>query len=153
MVKPERALIKNIVPGSFEVLASIVHVFKSNFLFKVCPVCGIAIEQSKCSEHGDVEPNPALVVSCIVDDGSGDMRAVFFRETAERLLEAEAEEIADLDEEKRYELIAEKLMGRELILQGRVRKNKIFDRLELIVNEFKDIDVLEESKRLADEIE
>jgi hypothetical protein len=33
-----------------------------------------------------------------------------------------------------------------------VKKNKMFDRLEMMVNNFKEINVAEESKKLIDEI-
>jgi hypothetical protein len=34
-----------------------------------------------------------------------------------------------------------------------VKKNKLFDRLEMMANDFKDLNVLEESKKLVEEIE
>lgn len=150
--QPQRDLIQDIKQGNSEILATMVNVFKGNFIFDVCPICGSSVNEKKCLEHGEVEPRPALVISCIVDDGSGNMRSVFFRSLAERLLGADAMQIASLDVDKRYHFITEKLIGRELILIGKVKKSNIFDRLELMVNDFKDLSVSEESKRLVDEI-
>ncbi len=145
-----RVLIKDIKPGIFEIRATIVHVFKNKLFFDVCPVCGNTLEENKCKEHGEVEASPALVVSCILDDGTSNIRAVFFREQAEKLLEMKAEELKNL--ENSFEVVEEKLLGREIIVTGRVKKNKIFDRLELIVNEFKDLNPEEESKKLLEEL-
>lgn len=152
-ISPERVSLKDIVPGNFEIKATITHVFKGRFLFNICPVCSCSLDGEKCPEHGIVEPNQAQVISCIADDATGDLRVVFFRDLAEDVCGVSSQELAAIDIEERYQIIKEKLLGRELIISGRVRKNKIFDRLEMIVNEFKDLNVLEESKKLAEEIE
>jgi ssDNA-binding replication factor A large subunit len=122
-------------------------------LFDVCSICGDKLIQNKCQEHGEVEPSKALVISCVVDDSTSSIRAVFFRELAERIITTQVSELASLDSEKRYELIKERLLGKELILIGKVKKNKIFNRLELIVNEVKDLNALEESKKLVEALE
>jgi ssDNA-binding replication factor A large subunit len=149
----ERSLIKDIVPGNFEVMATIVSVFKGKFLFAVCPVCNSSLQGDKCSEHGVVEPNYALVISCIADDGTGDLRIVFFRNLAERVSDISSQELVVLNEEERYQKIKDKLLGRELIISGKVKKNQMFERLEMMANDFKDINVLDESKKILEEIE
>jgi replication factor A1 len=148
-----RVLIKDIISGNFEIKATISNVFKGKFLFSTCPVCSSSLDDNKCSEHGIVDPNYGLVLSCIVDDDTGDIRTVFFRQLAENISGLSSQELISLSPEERYEKISGNLLGRELIISGKVRKNKMFDRLEMMANDFKDINVLEESKKLADEIE
>jgi ssDNA-binding replication factor A large subunit len=150
---PERVLIKDLVPGNFEIRGAVIDIFKSNFIFNTCSICGGKVEGGRCPEHGEVETNPALVVSCVVDDGTGDVRTVFFRDLAAKVLGATAGEINNMDSDKRYELIKEKMLGKEFVLTGRVKKNKMFDRIEIVVNDCKDLNVLEESKKLTEEIE
>lgn len=154
---PKKTSIRNISSGQVEVDATIVHAFSSNFLFYRCPSCNMKAEKKDekfvCKEHGDVKPENALVVSAIVDDGTENIRVVFFRNVAKKLLGVTANELAGMDREKRFELVKEKLLGSEIQLLGRVKKNKIVDRLELIVSDFKGLNVLEKSKRLIDEIE
>lgn len=154
---PERANLKDITPGYFEVNGTVATLFKGNFLFNVCSLCGNSLKETnkgyRCEEHGDVEPNPALVMSCIIDDGTDDMRIIFFRELAEKLCGITAKELSGLDVERRYELMKGKLLGRELLVTGRVKKNKRFNRLEMIADSFKDLNILEESKELAEELE
>lgn len=153
-ISPERTTIESIVPGgNFEVKGVIVQIFKGNFLFEICSVCGDKLLNKKCIEHGDVATDYDLVLSFILDDSTGDLRCVAFRELAEKLCNISTDELINLDQEKRYKLLSEKILGKELILIGRVKKNKIFDRLELMVNDFKDINPLEESKKLAEELE
>jgi len=143
----KRVRIAETTQGKCEIRGIVVQVFKGKYVFEVCPVCSSTLENSKCSEHGLVKPVHALVISTIVDDGSDNIRAVFFRSNAERLVGASAEDIFNLDLEKRFE-IAEKILGRELVLVGRVRKNIRFDRLEFFVDDFKDLDPLEECKKI-----
>ena len=153
-IRPKRILIKEIDrKGYFEILGTIVNVFKGKYIFEVCPICNLAIEGSICAEHGKIEPKKALVISTIIDDGTSSIRAVFFRENAEKLIGMSAEELKDLDLNERYEFIFKKIVGREFVFRGRVKKNKIFDRFELIVNDFEPLNYLEESRKLAEEIE
>jgi len=150
----ERVEIKNLVTGNFEIRGTVVNVFRTNFIFDVCSTCGSRVDENKkCSEHGDVETAPALVISCILDDGTGDIRIVLFRSLAEQVIQADASKLNSLDPEARYDFIKEKLLGRELALAGKVKKNERFGNLEFLVSSLKDLNVLEESKKLAEEIE
>jgi ssDNA-binding replication factor A large subunit len=150
---PERTSIKDLVPGNFEIRGVVIDVFKSNFIFNTCSICGGTVEGSRCLEHGEVECNPVLVFSCVVDDGTGDMRVVFFRDLAAKVLGVTAGEMKNLELDERYKLVGEKIIGKEFVLIGKVKKNKMFDRIEMVVNDCKDLNALEESKKLAEEIE
>ncbi len=153
-ISPERADISDATSGGiFELKGTIAQVFRGNFLFEVCPLCNGKVENNRCIEHGDVTPAHALVISFILDDSTGDLRCVLFRESAEKIIGMTAEELFKLEIEERYQAISSKLLGREIILSGRVKKNKIFEKMEMMVNEFKDINPLEESKKLVDELE
>ncbi len=149
----EKSFIKDIVPGNFEIKADVVDVSRGNFLFNVCPICSNSLDNDKCAEHGTVEPNTALVVSCMVDDGTGDLRVVFFRGLAEKVCSTSSQELTPLTIDERYKLIKEKLLGRELVIYGKLKKNKLSDRIEMMANDFKDLNVLEESNKLVEEIE
>ena len=152
-----RTSVKNVVPGSFQLRATIIDVANSNFIYSVCPLCGKSVDSidgnAKCVEHGEIEPNNAVFVNVSVDDGTGDMKAIFFRAKAEMLMGMAANEISQIQPEKRVEIIKEKVLGKELLLDGKVRNNKVFNRLEMLVDEFKEINPLEESKRIVEEVE
>jgi len=153
-VSTERTDISSVISGgNFEIKGTVVQVFRGNFLFDVCPMCGNKIESSRCIEHGDITPSHALVLSFILDDGTGDLRCVLFREVAEKMCGITSEKLSGSNPEERYQLLSNKLLGREFILTGRVKKNKLYDRVEMMVNDFKAINPLEESKRLLDELE
>ncbi len=153
-VSPERTVISDIVSGgNFEIKGTIVQIFKGNFIFDVCSMCNNKTENNKCPDHGEVTPNHQLVVSFVIDDGTGDLRCVLFRESAERFTEITAQELFNHDPETRYKMISDKISGKEFVLSGRVKKNNLFDRLEMMVNDSKGINPLEESKRLLSEVE
>jgi replication factor A1 len=153
----ERLAIKDLVPGRAEIVGTVVYVFKNKLFFEICPECANTLikegEKFVCPQHGEVSPSKALLITTIVDDGTANIRAVFFREQAEKVLQLSAKELEEIEEGKRYEIVKERLVGRELQLTGRVKKNIAFNRIEFIVSEAKDLNVLEESKRLAGELE
>jgi ssDNA-binding replication factor A large subunit len=148
----ERVEIGGVVPGLFEVKGTVVHVFKGNFLFDTCSVCGRRVTNG-CVEHVDAKPTPALVISGIVDDGTGNLRFVLFREQAQKFISKPLKELKQLDADQRYELISKELLGRDILIKGRVRKNPRTGRLEMLANEAMDINILDESKRLVEGLE
>ena len=129
-----RTSIKDIAQGSVEITGNVVQVFKSKFLFSN-------------------DEDEYLIISCVLDDGTGDIRAVFFRELAEEISELKAEDLKAVEIDNRYQLVSKSLLGKEVVVQGRVVKNKVFDRFELVASKVKSLNVLEESRRLIDLIE
>jgi replication factor A1 len=150
---PQRVFIKDILPGMFEIRGIIVQLFKGNYTFDTCSVCGSKITEGKCEEHGEVEIKPALVLSFIVDDGSDSIRTVLFRDVAEKLLGISAKEIKAMGDQERFDAVKRALLGREVVVSGRVRKNTMFDRMEFVVNNLKEVNSKEESKTLIEEIQ
>jgi len=152
----ERVAIKDAVPGNFETRAFIVQVFKS-YIFYTCPECGGKVSESTgkesdgkytCEMHGEVEAEPALVLSAIADDGTGSIRATFFRTTAEQICGLSAQEVAAMNADESYARISDSIVGREFILEGRVQRNQQFDRTEMIVNSMEQIDISGEAEKL-----
>ena len=158
VIKPEfeRKKLKDIREGSYEIRGNIVNVFNINPLFKTCPKCNSKLEKDnkgyKCSEHGYVEPVNNLIISTIIDDGTSTIRAVFFRDAAEKLSNINPNTLSNMTQEESIDLIRENILGNDVLLTGVVRKNKIFDSLEFIVRDVKEFDIEYESKTLIDEI-
>jgi hypothetical protein len=50
-------------------------------------------------------------------------------------------------------LIRENTLGNEIIIRGRVQKNKIFDSLEMVANGVEKLNIEEEIKRIINEVE
>src|SRR4030042_326281 len=98
---PQESTRKNIADikeddANVEVLATIVQVFDINF-FEVCPKCNKRVrlrdEGFICPTHGKVEPAYNYVLNIYLDDGSDNIRVVFWRQQIEELLGMSREQI------------------------------------------------------------
>ena len=119
-----------------ELLGTIVQVFEPRF-FEVCPQCSrraLAQEgKHQCQKHGAIEPDFAYVLSTVLDDGSGTIQAVFFRQQADQLVQKSAQEmLAYKDAPQEFEEVKNHLLGEIIKVTGRVKKNEMFDRVEFI---------------------
>lgn len=140
-----------------EVMATVVQVFDIRF-FEVCPECRRRARQKEnsfvCNTHGTVEPEYSYVMNAFIDDGTDSIRAVFFREQAKDLMGKTKEEI--LEYKNKPEVFEEEktqLIGEMIKIQGRVVKNEMFERLEIIANNVAKADPEEEIKLLQQELE
>ncbi len=153
----QRSEIKSLVPGIFEVKGTVTEVIAGRNIFHSCTMCGsrMIVDGSgvHCPEHGDSVSEPAIVFNVMLDDGTGLIRAVFFRQVAESALKIDAGKFASVGDDERHRLIGERLLGEDIIVVGRVKRNDNFDRTEMIVSDIKSINPLEEIRRLAEEIE
>ncbi len=133
-----------------EVRASLVQIFRKNLFFEVCPVCESRLEREgdawKCREHNRVEPKYTLVLSGVIDDGSGNVNAVFFRELAEKIIGRSVDELRKMGEPA--QVYEELPLGKEFIIRGRLRRNRITERLELVANWVEEADPKKEAEKL-----
>jgi replication factor A1 len=140
-----------------ELLGTVVQAFEPKF-FEICPNCGKRAKAREnvfvCDQHDIVSPDYSYVMNAVIDDGSETIRAVFFREQFEQLVNRPREEILKYREfaEKFNELKFD-LLGQMVKLQGRVTKNSMFDRLEFVARTVvTNPDPREELERLRKEV-
>ncbi len=137
-----------------EIRAAVLQLFESNPFYEVCPECGLSVKEDGesylCSTHGTVEPSYALHVSGILDDGSDNIRFVVFKEQAEKILGLGVNAAKDIALRKGTPAIFQHARLGEYVFAGQVRRNKIFERLEFIVNKIRDVDVMEEIKLMSE---
>lgn len=142
--------------GNIEVLGTIVQVFEPRF-FPIDPETGrkVTENEGKFYFNDKVIENPdhSYVLNVIVDDGTDSMRAVFFRETMEKLLNCSKEKALEYrSNPESFEQVKSDLLGTLIKINGRVKKNLFFDRLELVANDISlNPDPEEEIKRLNEE--
>ncbi|MBW2990166.1 hypothetical protein KY348_00505 [Candidatus Woesearchaeota archaeon] len=142
--------------ASVEILATIVQVFDINF-FEVCPQCSKRIRLGDqgflCPTHSIVEPDYNYVLNLYLDDGSDNIRAVFWRQQAEQLLDMDKSKVMVFkDDPAKFEPIKTELLGNIILVSGRANKNQNFDRIELVANKIdKSPDPDEEIKKLKQE--
>ena len=129
-----------------QIKAALLQVFETGIFYPICPNCGLSLKEGKCKEHDIVEPDYGMILTGIADDGSENIRVVFFNENAEKVLGMEKNDAKKLfDEKKSASVILNSIeLGKDLILEGKVRRNKYFDRLEFVANNVKNIDIKKE---------
>jgi len=146
--------IKNLKEGSMgDIRAALVQLFETNVFYEICPTCKSRATKDgnkfKCNEHGEVEPEKTIVLSGVIDDGTGNIRAVFFRDSALKLIGMNIDEAL-----KKKDSFFENLdvLGKEFLMSGRVRRNKMFERLEFVVNNVKEVDLENEINKIINNL-
>lgn len=137
-----------------EVVGTIVQVFEPRF-FEVCPNCNrrtrLDAGSFACSEHGKIVPAYSYVMNVFFDDGTDNVRAVFFRNQALHLLGKSHDEfLLFKDNPADFEQVKMDLLGEMLKITARVRKNEMFDRLELIAQRVEKANPEEELAKLEE---
>ncbi len=140
------------------VRGTIVRVLRRRPTFDVCPICGRSLGSVDtnlfCEECGKVvSPERRVVLSVILDDGTGSMRAVFFGKVAEELAGMESKRIFETYRSNSGEFHRKLgLEGREVTLTGVTRYDKYSDQLELRVSAMESPDAREEANRLLEKV-
>jgi ssDNA-binding replication factor A large subunit len=145
--------------GQYETRAALVQVFRRNPFFGICPECESGVKEKEgkwfCDEHGEVRPKNALVLSGIIDDGTGNVRAVFFRGLAEGIFGKSTQELRELADNATDSMsIFDNVqgLGREFMLRGRVKRNSFTENLEFMVSGMEDVDIRGEAENLLKEL-
>lgn len=148
----ERKSIADVIEGVYEVRGNVVHVFDTNLVYQTCPKCNAKIDGGACQDHGKVEPKINMLITSVIDDGTDNIRAVFFRELAEDVSNVRMDMLSKVSQEEALRMIKENTLGGEFIVSGRIQKNKIFGNLELIANSVRTLDVMNETERALGDI-
>lgn len=144
--------------NNVELLGTIVQVFDIRF-FEVCSICNKKLQLRDdglvCLEHGKNNMDHSYVVNVFLDDGTGTIRTVFFKNQLQNLLKKTHDEILGYRiNAEGFEQVKNELLGEMIKVIGRTTKNKMFDRLEFMSNlVFTDINPEEEIKRLNEQTE
>lgn len=119
------------------VLADVVNVKEPKFYF-VCPHCNKkvipAVEGFLCPDHKKVNPKENLFCSFTIDDGNAAIRAVIFGPAAEEMLGLKIADMKMIELPQLLGNIQSRLLGRAILVEGRVKENKNFSTLEIVAN-------------------
>jgi hypothetical protein len=99
--------------------------------FSVCPSCGKKVngETSSCEQHGVVTPKQNAILTLILDDGTESVRALLFGDQIKTLINQDS-----IPPTEAFMPYREDLLGREILVEGNVRKNKLSENTEIFVN-------------------
>ncbi len=142
-VKKERSFtekeIVEVKEGGVLIRGLIVQVFSPRF-FSVCPECGKKVNQEvdgfSCAEHGKVSPKERALLNFVLDDGSETLRSVLFSDQLEKLVSLEK-----IKDPAQFIVFRDDFLGKEVNVKGVVRKNQLFNTLELTVQDIEYVDV------------
>jgi len=129
-----RKHISELVDGmTAEIVGTILQVFDVKF-FEVCPKCNkrmrLREDQLACEEHGILSPVYNYVLNIYLDDGTGNIRAIFWKQQSQRLLKLSDEQFNDIRKQPElFEKYKTDMLGNQVKLLGTV-KNNIMGRLE-----------------------
>lgn len=134
--------------GIYEIRAAVVQIFESDQFYEICPSCGVRVKRDKdgfkCNTHGVVNPQFMMILSGILDDGTGNIRTVFFRNAAEKLIGMDTGKALEFGKD----LSTAEIMGKEFVVVGRVRKNPTFKRIEFVASDVLPVDPVAESRKI-----
>ena len=125
--------------NSVKLRGTVVQLFPPRF-YSVCPECNKKAENSTdgflCSEHGKIIPKERAILNFILDDGTESIRTVMFSDAINKLI---AEE--ELKDNEKASALRDDLLGTEVFVNGSVRKNNLFNNMELIAFSVEKINV------------
>ncbi len=122
--------------ANYALRGTVLAIYAQNPFYTVCEKCGGSTSTEDdtvtCEKCGEVDGKNALAISAILDDGTGNMRCVFFRDRARDFLNIEEDTALTQDQ---VENAAGRVVGSELVVKGFTKHNDYFGRLEFIVSE------------------
>ncbi|MFX0012385.1 MAG: hypothetical protein ACFE9R_18880, partial [Candidatus Hermodarchaeota archaeon] len=140
--------------GFFEIKGIISSELKNIRFYEACINCRRKIDNCTCDQKGDSELR--MIISQIVEDESGKIRATFIGEAAEKLIGTKAELIAQVkdtpDYDKMLENFSSEIVGRDIMIKGRVKFSDYSDSYEITASDFQDVNVEDELESRINEI-
>ena len=121
-----------------------------------CPDCYKKVFQDegtyKCAMHDEVEAMRIPIVNIIVDDGSGSISVVGFRDRAQDLTKLEKEKLLELTEDiDKYNEFNKTIVGSKVEIGGNSSLSPLTGENQILVNQVMSLD-LKEIEELAEEI-
>lgn len=122
--------------GNVEIHGVVVQAFEPRF-FEVCGSCGKRSRAESgsfiCPTHGPIVPEFSYVASLVLDDGTETIRISCFRQQVEQLFgKTPMEMLAYKDTPEAAIELRQSVIGKIMTFVGRVKKNEVFDRREVV---------------------
>jgi replication factor A1 len=134
-IKPDDRNVK--ISGTVE------DIGENRIVFEICAECGSRIENVAgewlCDVCGESNPAYGMVISCGISDGSGDIRAIFYRDLPEQLSGLSVADVLNTigqsgDENAPIQQIRDDIVGKKVTITGNIRYNDYQDKLEIIAS-------------------
>jgi len=135
----EKSLNEAMQGQNIKVRGVVVQVFQPRF-YSVCPQCNKKAikeeENYRCAEHGVITPKEKAILNFVLDDGTETMRVVMFSDQINALIPEE-----DLKDAEKSTAFRDNFIGTEIYLSGNVKRNQLFNNLEIVASGSEKVDV------------
>jgi replication factor A1 len=127
--------IKELEDGmSAEIMGTILQVFDIKF-FEVCPKCNKRLrlreDQLACDEHGIQQPIYNYVLNVYLDDGTDNIRTIFWKQQSQRLMKLNDKDFENIRlHPETFEKYKTDMLGTQIKVLG-TAKNNMMGRMEL----------------------
>jgi len=116
--------------------AIIVQIFEPRF-FEICPECRKKVsELGECATHGKVSPEKRALLNFVIDDGTESIRAVMFSDQLEKIMN-----LNELEDSEKFAAKKKDFLGKEMIIEGNVRKNQLYGNKEFIISGLSEVNL------------
>ena len=141
-----RKKIEEVKEGDYtEIFGTVVQLFEPRF-FNVCKKCGKKVNEENgefvCKEHGKTEHEKRGVLNFFFDDGSSNIRVVGFGDVINQLVSFSQEDIDNFSPAL-FDEWRKEALGKQVIVEGKVNKNEMFNRLEMVARKIREVDPVE----------
>src|SRR3989344_1779635 len=153
----QKKKIKDLKLGdNVSIVGTIVQLFEPKF-YPACPECNKKLtlngDKYKCDVHGNVKENFNPILNLFFDDGTDNIRVVAFRDNVSKILKLDDKEVLNLKEDiNKFSDARERLLGSQIIINCKVVRNDMFDRLEFITNSVEEINLKESMNELLSKL-
>ncbi len=136
--------------------ACIVDVSETALVYDFCPTCNKRLREGSCDVCGQVTPVKVMISNAQLDDGTGVIRAVFYRAQAEKFFNMSPDEaFTALESEGRQDFfhrVKDSLLGKEMVFTGYVKYNSFSDSIEFVVRELSQVHPVEEAEAIIEDL-
>lgn len=110
-----------------ETKGTIIELRYGSGIIQRCPDCNRTLQDTTCTIHGTVTPQPDLRLKLIIDDGTGAINAILNKTTSEQLLDKSFKELQQIVEKSGetglYEDLNNTLYGHQIRIRGNALKD------------------------------
>jgi hypothetical protein len=108
--------------------------------YLACPECFKKVfqdeDKQKCAVHGEVEAIRIPIINFMLDDGSGHIEAVAFRDRAEKICSLESKDIISLTEDiEKYNNFSKNMIGASIEVGGNISISTLSGEKQILVNQ------------------
>ena len=140
--------------GFFEIKGVISSELKNIRFYEACANCRRKVDNCTCDQKG--KSKLTMIISHFIEDESGKIRATFIGEAAEKLIGSKADLIAKVKDTPDYDRLLEnfssEMVGKDIMLKGRVKFSDYSDSYEITASNFQDINVEDDLEQRINEI-